>query len=311
MLGFPPLAARGQAAARVVWLATSPERDARPFLDQLKSGLRELGYAEGRGIVIEALWANDSAELAGQLAAEAVASRPDIIVTLGPTIFPVSRATNIIPVVFGFSGDPVEARLVQSLSRPGGNLTGISFLTLDLVGKRIELLKEMLPRAKRVAVLANPEHPGDKAERRASQAAAAALGLELQYSEARTAPEIAAALGAIQKSGAEAALLFPFASMIAQRGRIAKWALEHRIPTISGWAQFAEGGNLLSYGPNLRRTFHRLAAFVDKILKGAKPGDIPVEQPAIVELVVNARAARALGLEIPKSILLRADTVIE
>jgi len=289
----------------------STEGDARPFLEELGSGLRELGYAEARQFVIEARWANDSAQRAAQLAAEAVASRPDVLVTLGPTVFAVRRATQSIPVVFGFSGDPVEAGLVQSLSRPGGNLTGIYFLTLDLVGKRLELLREVLPRAKRIAVLANPQHPGDKAERRASEAAAAALGMELEYFEARTGAEIATALSAIQKSGAEAAVLFPLASVVAQRSRIAKWALEQRIPTISGWAQFAEGGNLMSYGPNLRRTFHRLASFVDKILKGARPGDIPVELPSSVELVVNAGAAKALGLAIPKSILLRADRVIE
>jgi putative ABC transport system substrate-binding protein len=308
-----PFAAHGQQrpAARIAWLATSPERDARHFLGQLRTGLRELGYAEGSSILIEARWANDSAELAAELAAQAVAARPDVIVTLGPTVFPVSRATRAIPVVFGFSGDPVEAGLVQSLSRPGANLTGIYFLTLDLVGKRLELLKEVMPRLKRVAVLANPQHAGDKAERRAAQAAAGPLGLELEYFEARTAAEIVAALGAIENARVDAALVFPFATMIAQRERIAKWSLEHRIPAVSGWAQFAEGGNLLSYGPNLSRTMHRLATYVDKILKGAKPSDIPVELPSSVELVVNARAAKALGLSIPGSVLLRADRVIE
>ncbi len=225
-------------------------------------------------------------------------------------MFPVSRATQTIPVVFGFSGDPVEAGLVKSLSRPGGNLTGVYFLTLDLVGKRIELLKEILPQAKRVAVLANPQHPGDKAERRAAQVAASALGLELEYFEARTAAEILAALGAMQRTRADAALIFPFATMMAQRERIAKWSLEQRIPTISGWAQFAEGGNLMSYGPDLRRTLHRLAALVDKILKGAKPSDIPVELPTSVELVVNLKAAKALGITVPPALLLRADRVI-
>lgn len=307
-----PLVARAQPGVRrIAWIATSPERDARPFLDELRAGLRELRYAEGRDLAVEARWADDSVPLAAQLAAEAVASRPDVIVTLGPAVFAVARATRSIPVVFGFSGDPVEAGLVQSLARPGGNLTGIYFLTLDLVGKRIELLKEMLPQVKRLAVLANPQHAGDRAERRAAQAAATALGLELQYFEARTAAEIAAALGAIGQSGAEAALVFPFATMMAQRERIAKWAIEQRIPTVSGWAQFADGGNLLSYGPNLRHTLRHLASFVDKIFKGARPSEIPVELPTSVELVVNTAAARALGLEVPRSVLLRADRVIE
>lgn len=306
------LPARAQRpSARIAWLATSSALDAQGFLDELRGGLRALGYVEGSNLGIAARWADDSVERAAQLAAEAVASRPDVIVTLGPTVFPVSRATRTIPVVFGFSGDPVEAKLVQSLSRPGGNLTGIYFLTLDLVGKRVELLKEMLPGARRLAVLANPQHPGDTAERRAAQQAASTLGLELQYFEARTSEEIDAALAAMQRSGAQGALIFPFATMMAQRERIARWALEYRIPTVSGWAQFAEGGNLMSYGPNLRRTLYRLASFVDKVLKGAKPADIPVEQPADVELVINAAAARALRLEIPRAVLLRADRVIQ
>lgn len=306
---LPAIAQR--PAARVAWLATSSASDAQGFFDELRGGLRALGYVEGSSLRVEARWANDSAEFAARLAAEAVASRPDVIVTLGPTVFPVSRATRTIPIVFGFSGDPVEAGLVQSLSRPGGNLTGIYFLTLDLVGKRIDLLREMLPAARRLAVLANPQHAGDSAERRASQAAAAALGVELEYFEARSPAEILVALEAMRKSKPDAALVFPFATIMAQRERIAKWALEYRIPTVSGWAQFAEGGNLMSYGPNLRRTLYRLSSFVDKVLKGAKPADIPVEQPTEIELVVNARAAKALGLEIPRSVLLRADRVIQ
>ena len=299
------------APARIAWFSMTTEGDALPFLDALRNGLRELGYAEGRNLLIEPHWANNSAERAAALAAQIVASRPHVIVTLGPTALAARRATRDIPIVFGFSGDPVEAGLVQSFSRPGGNLSGIYFLTLDLVGKRFEVLKELVPRARRVAILANPQHPGDKAERRASQVAAGALGLEVEYFEARSGAEIDAALSAIQKSGAEAAVMFPLASIMARREHIARWAVEHRIPTVSGWAQFAEGGNLATYGPNLHDTFRRLAAYADKVLKGAKPADIPVEQPSTVELVVNLRAARALGLTVPNSVLIRANRVIE
>jgi putative ABC transport system substrate-binding protein len=187
----------------------------------------------------------------------------------------------------------------------------MSFLTLELVGKRIELLREFMPQVKRIAALANPQHPGDQAERRVSEGAAKRLGLELRYVESRNVGEVEPALAAIVKSGSQAAVMFPFATIMTRRRRIAEWAIEHRIPAVSGWAQFAEGGNLLSYGPNLRDSFRRLATFVDKVLRGAKPGDIPVELPSSVELVVNQRAARALGLKAPASILQRADRVIE
>jgi putative ABC transport system substrate-binding protein len=217
------------------------------------------------------------------------------------------RATTTIPVVFGYSGDPVEAGLVESLSRPGGNMTGISYLALDLVGKRIELVREVLPGAKRIAIVAQPQHPGDQGERRASQAAATALGLSLEYFESRNTAQLMDALAAIEKSRSDAVVQ----NIILNRERIAAWALKSRIPAVSGWAQFAEGGNLMSYGPNLREASRRLAFYVDKILKGAKPAEIPVELPTRVELVVNLKAAKALGVTVPQTVLLRADQVIE
>jgi putative tryptophan/tyrosine transport system substrate-binding protein len=307
-----PLGARAQpGAARIVWFSNSTAADGRPFLDELRSGLRELGYVEGRSVVIDARWGEDSPERVRELAAEIVASRPDVIVTQGPTALTIRRATSTIPVVFAFSGDPIEAGFVSTLSRPGGNLTGMSFMALELAGKRIELLREFLPGVKRIAALANPQHAGDQAERRVSQTAAAPLGVDIRYFESRNAGEIGPALAAIEKSGSEAAVMFPFATIIASRERIARWSIERRIPTISGWAQFAEGGNLMSYGPNLRASFRRLATFVDKVLRGAKPAEIPVELPSSVELVVNQRTARALRLTVPNSILQRADRVIE
>ena len=308
----PVLPVRAQARLRrIAWLSNSPERDGAPFLGELRRGLGELGYVEGGNLAVDARWGDDLPGRLSALAAELAASPAEVIVTQGPTVPALRAAGPKVPIVFGFSGDPVEAGFVQSLSRPGGNLTGMSFLTLELVGKRIELLRETIPGLKRIAAVANPQHPGDKAERRASQEAANALGIELKYFEARTAAELDRALGAIGKSGSQAGVIFPTATVISERERIARWAVEHRIPTISGWAQFAEGGNLMSYGPNLRASFRRLAVFVDAILKGAKAADIPVERPSTVELVVNMRAAAALGLRVPNSILLRADRVIE
>ena len=285
--------------------------DGSPFLDELRRGLRELGYVEGRNLLLEAYWGEDSAERIDKLVAEVVAARPQVIVAQGGTAVVMRRATTTIPVVFGYSGDPVEAGLVDSFPRPGRNLTGISYLALELVGKRIELIKEVLPRLKRIAIVANPQHPGDQAERRASQVAATALGLSLAYFEARNTVQLGEALAAIEKSGSGAVVMFPVQNVITNRERIAAWAVKNRLPVASGWAQFTEGGNLMSYGPNLRESSRRLATYVDKILKGAKPADIPVELPTRVELVVNLKAAKALGITVPQTVLLRADQVIE
>jgi putative ABC transport system substrate-binding protein len=299
------------APFRVGWTSPTRAADGSPFLDELRRGLRELGYVEGRNVLIEPYWGEDSAERITKMVAEAVATAPHVIVAQGSTAPPMRRATTTIPVVFGYSGDPVEAGLVESLSRPGGNLTGITYLALDLVAKRIELVKEVLPRAKRIAVLAQPQHPGDQGERRASQAAATALGLEVEYFESRNTAQLMDALGAIEKSRSDAVVMFPVQNIIVNRERIAAWAIKNRMPAVSGWAQFAEGGNLLSYGPNLREATRRLAVYVDRILKGAKPSDLPVELPTEVELVINLKTARALGLAIPQSVLLRAHRVIE
>ncbi len=296
---------------RVCWMSPTGAADGSLFLDELRRGLRELGYAEGRNLRIEPYWGENSAERIGKLIAEVVASNPHVIVAQGGTAPLLRRATTTIPVVFGYSGDPVEAGLVDSLARPGRNLTGISFLVLELVGKRMEMLKEVLPNAKRIAVIANPQHPGDQAERRASQTAATALGMSLEYFEARNVAQLDEALLAIWKSRSDAVMMFPFQTIVNHRERIASWSIKNRRPTISGWAQFAEGGNLMSYGPNLRDACRRLAAYVDKILKGAKPADLPVELPTRVELAINMKTAMALGIKIPNSILVRADKLIE
>lgn len=296
---------------RVSWISPTRAADGSPFLDELRQGLRELGYVEGGNVLIQPYWGEDSAARVETLVADVVASAPHVIVAQGATAVAMRRATTTIPVVFGYSGDPVEAGLVDSVARPGGNLTGMTYLALELVGKRLELVKEVLPGIKRVAVVANPQHPGDQAERRASQAAATALGLSLEYFEARNADQLTSALAAIERARVDAVVMFPVQNVIRNRERIAAWAVKHRVPVVSGWAQFAEGGNLLSYGPNLRESSRRLAVYVDKILKGVRPADIPVELPSRVELVVNLRAARALGVTVPRAVLLRADRILE
>jgi ABC-type uncharacterized transport system substrate-binding protein len=297
---------------RVGWISNDRGSANAPMFAAFREGLRELGYVEGRNLTIDARWGEGSTERLEQLAVDLVKSKSDVIVTQGgPATHPVVRAGATMPVVFGYSGDPLEAGLVASLARPGGNFTGVTFLSFDLVGKRLELLKEVIPGLRRSAILANPQHPGEQGELRASQAAAKTLGLSFQYFQAQNAAQLEEAFAGILKSHSEAVDVFPDGLLVRSRERIAEFAVKNRIPTISGWAEFAEGGNLMSYGPNLRNMYRRLATYVDKIVKGAKPADLPVELPTSVELVVNLKTAKTLGIKIPQSILARADRVIE
>jgi len=296
---------------RVGWLSNDKSATS-PFYEAFRNGLRDLGYLEGSNLVIEAKFGEGYGERLDALAVELVQWKPQIIVTQGgPSTYPVIRAGATMPIVFGFSGDPIEGKLVKTLAHPGGNMTGMTFLSHELVGKRMELLKEALPSLKRASVLARPQHPGEQAELRTTQTAAKTLGLAINYEPVNSDAELEKALTATLKSNSEAIVAFPDAGMMRYGEQIAAFSLKHRIPAISGWAQFANSGNLMSYGPNLRDVFRRLAIYVDKINKGARPADLPVELPTSVEMVVNLKTAKAMGLKIPNSILLRADKVIE
>jgi putative ABC transport system substrate-binding protein len=295
---------------RVAFILFTSPRDSTVFFEALRHGFRELGYVEGATLIVEPYFADESRERLGGLVAQAIASAPHLIISQGFAVNAVYAAKPPMPVVFAFSGDPIEAGFVQSLAHPGGRMTGITLLALELVGKRMEILKEVMPGLRRVAVLAAPQHPGDKAERRASETAATALGISTVYFEARNANELETAMSAIEKAGCDAVVMFPVQYVITQRERIAAWAIRTRLPTISGWAQFAEGGNLLSYGPNLRDCVARLAYFADRIAKGTSPAAIPVELPTRVEFVLNQKAAKALGINVPRVVELRADRVI-
>ena len=304
-------AAQQAGVLRIGWLSGDKSANS-PFFDAFRGGMRELGYVEGRNLVIEARFAEGAPERLDSLAAELVQLKPQVIVTQGgPATHPVLRAGATMPVVFGYSGDPVEGKVVASYAHPGGNFTGVSMLSLELVGKRMGLFKEALPGLKRVAIIVGPEHPGEQGELRASQAAAKSLGLSIDYHPVRTEAELDNAFAALLKARDEAIVVFPDAFTMRYSEKIAAFSVANRIPAISGWAQFAERGNLLSYGPNLRDVYRRLANYVDRIAKGAKPADLPVELPTTVELVVNLKTAKALGVKIPQSILARADRVIE
>jgi len=309
-----PLAAGAQQpgkTARVGWVAGHP--GALPTVSSLeafRSGMRDRGWVDGKNLIIEARWGDR--DHARELAAELVRSNVNVLVAQGPMVWGVRAEAGSTPVVFAFSGDPVEAKLVTSLARPGGTVTGLTLLAFELVGKRLEILKEAFPGLVRIAILANVAHPGEQTELRASQAAARKLGLTVQYVPVRTARDFDAAFDAIVRERAEAIVAFPDALMMNQAKSIAEFAARHGIPTISGWPEFTVAGNLLSYGPHLEESWRTvIAGYVDRILRGTPPGDLPVEQPTKFELVINLKTARALGLTIPPSLLLRADHVIE
>lgn len=306
------LPARAQSTPpRVCWLSPAAQNASSPFLEEIRQGFRDLGYIEGRNITLVPYWADNSAGKIEQIIAEAIASKPAVLMAqgnIGPTL---ARMKHTLPVVFGYSGDPVEAGMVDSFARPGRNMTGISYMSLELVGKRLELLKEVLTSFRRIACVNTPSHFGDPSEKRAAQAAAERLGITVEYFEIRPDNPITHVLTSIERARVQAAVFFPTQNIIINAEQIAAWAAKARVPTISGWAQFAQSGNLMSYGPNLKATSRRLAFFTDRILKGTRPGDLPVELPNEVELVINQKMAKAIGVTVPRTVLIRANQVIQ
>jgi putative ABC transport system substrate-binding protein len=226
-------------------------------------------------------------------------------------VAPVLRARPPVPVVFVMSSDPVAAGLAESLSRPPQGVTGITFLSAELNGKRVELLRELRPDISRLAVLSNPDHPGEMLERAAVAAAAARLGLQARFHHARNAAELEAAFAAMAVDRVEGLSVFADGFALQNREAIARFAIARRMPLVSGWRAFAEAGALLAYGPRLEESYRRLAHFVARILRGARPEEMPIEQPRIFELVVNRHTAAALGLDVPTALLARADLVLE
>lgn len=306
------LPARAQRPLRrVVWFSFGDARTVEGFVGAFTRGMQQLGHVVGSNVAIEVFTADSSRERAHQLAARIVAMNPEVIVTQGYAVRPLRELTRTIPIVSGFSGDMVEAKLAASHARPGGNVTGIQFLAPELVGKRIEMLKLLLPGLDRVAVIGDPGHAGEMLERRATQAAADTLKIRLGYFPVTSVAEIDAALDAARASGAQALTVFPDTVTLAGKERIAAYALRHRLPAVSGWDVYAEAGLLLMYGPNLNACWSRIAYHVDRILKGANPADLPIEMPTTVEVIVNLKTARALGIAVPPSVMLRADRIIE
>jgi putative ABC transport system substrate-binding protein len=309
-----PLAARAQQTGRLPTIgylgSGTPSSDSQrnaAFVQRL----RELGWIEGRTVAIEHRWAEGSSDRAAELAAEFVRLKVDVIVTAGTAaIVTAKQATSVIPIVFAAAGDPVGTGLVASLARPGGNVTGLSVQTTDLVGKRLELLREVVPGLHRLAILANVGSPNGVLEMRDVQATAGTLGLEVAASEVRRAEDITPAFDAF-KDRADALYVVSDPLVTTNRIRISILAVGARLPTMHGISENVEAGGLMSYGANFPDVYRRAAEYVDKILRGTKPGDIPIQQPTKFDLVINLTTAKVLGLMIPEGFLLRADEVIE
>jgi putative ABC transport system substrate-binding protein len=306
-----PLAAEAQPAKvpRIGVLSPSSPGPS-PLLDAFRQELRELGYVEGQNIGLEYRFAESRLERLAGLAAELVELKADVILALNSTAAQAAlHATKTIPIVFTWVADPLT--LVTNLARPGGNITGLTTMTTELSGKRLELFKDVLPGISRIAVLWNSANPMATAVFRELEGASARLGVQLHPMGVRGSSDLEDAFKAAARARASALFVIEEGTLFPHRARILSLAAQHRLPAASQFREFAEAGGLLSYGPNLSDLFRRAATYVDKILKGTKPGNLPVEQPTKFELVINLKTAKALGLTIPQSVLGRADQVIE
>jgi len=314
-----PFAAEAQQPAKVTrigFLATTNLATNPHLQEAFLQGLRDLGYVEGRNVVIEYRDAEGKLERLPALAAELVALKVDVIVAPGtPQALAAKQATRTVPIVFAVAGDPVGSGLVTSLARPGGNVTGLSSVTSDLVGKCLEQLTQVVPGVSRVAVLWQPGGFGERAEKdmqKAAEVAGRTLGVRLQFVEARRPADIDRAFSEMTRARAGALTVLGGGTMLfAERRRLVDLAAKNRLPAVYPWKDFVDAGGLLSYGANFPDLYRRAATYVDKILKGAQPGDLPIEQPTKFDLVINLKTAKALGLTIPPSLLQRADQVIE
>ncbi len=304
------LAQSGAKTARLGWVVGSSAASAMPFLDSLRAGLADLGYVEGHNLTIEARYADDKPDRLPVLVQELLRLPLDIIVTQGTATWSVVGVARV-PVVYIFSADPVESGFAESLARPGGNATGLTLMSVELNGKRLELLREIMPSIRRVAIIVNPHHRGEHLERRDSEEMAAQLGIAIQYLPVHDVAELEASFGAIVSDAPEAIVVFPDPLVVQNRSRIIDFAMTRHIPVVSGWALFAHSGALCTYGPRLTESYRRAAYFVDRILKGTKPAELPIERPTRFELLINLGTAKALGLTMPPELLARADEVIE
>jgi putative tryptophan/tyrosine transport system substrate-binding protein len=296
--------------ARVGWVSLYPDPQVKTLLDAFRTGLAERGFVEGKNLEIITRSGNGSRERMPGVIEEVISLKPDVIVTHAAATFSARRVTTL-PVVFGFSGDPIIAELTDSLARPSRNLTGVSFMQVELNEKRLDLLHQIAPEAKTIVLMGDPVHPGADLEVEASEKIASKLGIVVRWRPTRNSAAVQDLLGELERNPPDALVVLPDAVMLENRERVTEFAIRHRIPAVSGWAVFAHGNGLFTYGPRLSDSFRRLAYFVTRIVEGASPSELPIEQPTTFELVLNLKTARAIGLTIPPTLLARADEVIE
>ena len=298
--------------SRVVFLGGSTASALLQRLEAFRQGLRKLGYIEGKNIVIEYRYGGGEPKRLPAIASELVRSKPDIIVTGGPFSTRAARdATTKIPIVMAFDNDPIGNGFVTSLARPGGNITGLLREYPEISGKQLELIKEIFPRVTSVAVLGNLKEPGNAQALKETETAAHAFGVKLQYFDVRSPDDIETAFKAMRKGHMDAVVVLAGAVFFSERPRLAELAIKNRLPAIYQASEYVEAGGLMTYGVNINDLFRRAATYVDKILKGAKPVDLPVEQPTKFELIINLKAAKQIGLTILPNVLARADRVIK
>lgn len=310
MSPFPAFAQQPRKA-HLGWLTTAPAGDVSPFLDALRAGLAVQGHVEGRNLTISARYADGDISRVPALAEELAGLPVDLIATQGTATRQLVKISATVPVIYVFSADPVLAGLAESLARPGRRMTGITLLSAEMNGKRLELLRELLPQITRVAILASPTHAGEELERKNSLEMADKLGINIQYHPTPTTEALRAAFAKMTADPPQALVVFPDPITFSNRTPIVDFANGLRVPVISGWADFADSGALCTYGPKLVESYRRLAYYAGRVIRGDNPAELPIERPTAFELVLNLKTARALEIQLPPALIARADRVIE
>jgi len=307
---LPRIAAAQPRPARIGWVTAQRPPSLEPFVKAFRDALAGLGFVEGKNLTIDFRYGDDDLGKVRGLADELVRAPVDLIVVQGEAALEIKAMNLPTPVVYAYSADPVLAGLAQSLARPNANMTGLTYMAVELNGKRLELLREMTPGVRRVALLANPAYPGQDNERSSSEATAGRIGLDVRYVPARTSDELAAAFAKMAADKVQAVSVLADSFTVQNRDSIIAFGMKQRIPVVSSWPVFARSGALCTYGPRLSDSYQRLAYYVDRVLRGTKPAELPIEQPTTIETIVNLKTADALGLQISQAVLVRADQVL-
>jgi putative ABC transport system substrate-binding protein len=305
------IAQNNRKTIRIGWLTAQREASLTPYLVALRQGFLELGYVEGQNIVVDYRFGNDQLERVPELAAELVKSGVEMIVAQGAAVSEIAKQPLPVPIVYVFSGDPIAAGFAESLSRPRANMTGVTVMAAQLNGKRLEILRDIVPGLRRVAIIANPEHHGVNLERANSEETGRRLGIEIHYYPTPSVARLDVAFAALKADPVQAISIFSDGFAVQNRKAIIDFAMGQRTPVVAAWSLFARSGAICSYGPLQSEQYRRLASYVDRIAKGAKPSELPIQQPSKFETVINLRTAKLLGLSIPPALLASADEIID